>query len=836
MGSTAGGAEGEGKQPELPASLPAQAQANLLLSCDQLLGAQTQLANNRDQLDANQTGGSQLRDFNQFSAGCNPSGTWEKREKEEKNPFSEQYFSPVHHHPAGAQDQQDDISSLGITGKACQAYCSHTKKSHATVNIEQQQTSTLDGRGTCNWRRGLTVEKDQQDRQHHQRQRGDLSGSSSKLSNYIKHVAHKFRQNWFPSKDKGPENLDKMIKQRYLLFLILLSLLMIACLLTTLVISRSVGQTEQDVLLSKASSEQLKSDQERDELELRQLELVDLIECDKTFAYTRWRLQIRVPKSTPIYEQRNRFARSLAAPTQMPVLSLKSPSVSPSSTSATNGQSKINRKDSQGIAVSGSTSSESRADEEAQRSTGGIDHDDGRFFLTSTSDFVDEADHRQSAGRVGQLESVPVQGESSQRGALPKESRSVDGLAKRDMDQEESSESGLASSPREDQAFDPQDPMQLASSELKFSLTDAQSSNSTLVDCFMVDIEKRLDQKIAIERENRKLASTRQVSLSKMLSAIQSCRQLTWKALGPEPADIQAAQSRPQSSLSTPLDVKPDRLATPLKQTGDSSTSGQELSRSVQRGLAKSESQPAPVSSSGAGQPAEDPLREKIRPVEPRGSKSVAASRPSVAESEEDPIARFLSAFASASMPSVESTTSQTSKGNSDGLTPSEARQTPPVIARIVDTGRVIGSPASQPAPEEEDEETRRGSYLTMGMSMISGIVPNTLWCGLGDRASNYSQLGSEYMVDSCCRAHDHCPIRLKPFAADYGLINWSMSTRSHCDCDLDFNDCLKQVNSKLSNVIKALYFRLVGSQCIYTLEAGTQRPETSSTEPSSGR
>lgn len=115
-------------------------------------------------------------------------------------------------------------------------------------------------------------------------------------------------------------------------------------------------------------------------------------------------------------------------------------------------------------------------------------------------------------------------------------------------------------------------------------------------------------------------------------------------------------------------------------------------------------------------------------------------------------------------------------------------------------------------APNQQQQQT---SYLNMGMSMVSGIVPNTLWCGLGDRASNYSELGAEFRVDACCRAHDHCPIRLRPFTTDYGIINWSMSTRSHCDCDADFNQCLMAVNSTLSNVIRVLYFRFVGLQCI---------------------
>lgn len=139
-------------------------------------------------------------------------------------------------------------------------------------------------------------------------------------------------------------------------------------------------------------------------------------------------------------------------------------------------------------------------------------------------------------------------------------------------------------------------------------------------------------------------------------------------------------------------------------------------------------------------------------------------------------------------------------------IMPSSSSEPPPLLA--------LPGPRSSARQTEEPPHT---SYLSMGLSMVSGIVPNTLWCGLGDRAANYSELGVEYRVDACCRAHDHCPIRLKPFTTDYGLVNWSMSTRSHCDCDLDFDRCLKAVNSTLSNVIRVLYFRFVGLQCINT-------------------
>lgn len=100
-------------------------------------------------------------------------------------------------------------------------------------------------------------------------------------------------------------------------------------------------------------------------------------------------------------------------------------------------------------------------------------------------------------------------------------------------------------------------------------------------------------------------------------------------------------------------------------------------------------------------------------------------------------------------------------------------------------------------------------------LAIKRGLLPGTKWCGLGDRASGYNDLGSKQQIDICCRAHDHCPIRLKPFRGDYGIYNMAFYTKSHCDCDADFYKCLREVRSKSADVLGNLYFNVMRLQCI---------------------
>jgi len=99
--------------------------------------------------------------------------------------------------------------------------------------------------------------------------------------------------------------------------------------------------------------------------------------------------------------------------------------------------------------------------------------------------------------------------------------------------------------------------------------------------------------------------------------------------------------------------------------------------------------------------------------------------------------------------------------------------------------------------------------------SLIRGIIPGTLWCGVNDIADSYSSLGQNTRVDRCCRAHDHCPHKIKSFSSKQGLLNSTPYTKSNCKCDEIFYNCLKNSNSSTGNSVGNFYFNILNLQCI---------------------
>ncbi|KAM6903017.1 group 3 secretory phospholipase A2 [Xenentodon cancila] len=93
-------------------------------------------------------------------------------------------------------------------------------------------------------------------------------------------------------------------------------------------------------------------------------------------------------------------------------------------------------------------------------------------------------------------------------------------------------------------------------------------------------------------------------------------------------------------------------------------------------------------------------------------------------------------------------------------------------------------------------------------------IVPGTLWCGSGNKAPSYQDLGLFSDTDSCCREHDQCKHTILSFHSQFGVFNSNIFTMSHCDCDNRFRSCLREANDRISGVVGYTFFNLLKMHC----------------------
>ncbi|XP_032795950.1 phospholipase A2 hemilipin [Daphnia magna] len=99
--------------------------------------------------------------------------------------------------------------------------------------------------------------------------------------------------------------------------------------------------------------------------------------------------------------------------------------------------------------------------------------------------------------------------------------------------------------------------------------------------------------------------------------------------------------------------------------------------------------------------------------------------------------------------------------------------------------------------------------------NQLDFIFPGTRWCGTGDVARNFEDLGPHVATDMCCRDHDFCQDTMKPGTCKYGLCNTSVFTKSHCDCDDRFRECLlNAANDPASIPVGFLYFDVGAISC----------------------
>ncbi|XP_031729467.1 uncharacterized protein proca1 [Anarrhichthys ocellatus] len=110
------------------------------------------------------------------------------------------------------------------------------------------------------------------------------------------------------------------------------------------------------------------------------------------------------------------------------------------------------------------------------------------------------------------------------------------------------------------------------------------------------------------------------------------------------------------------------------------------------------------------------------------------------------------------------------------------------------------------------DDSARRDKVLKR--SKRGFTYPGTLWCGAGNMADHYGQLGDFAETDSCCRIHDHCPHVIHPFSSNYGHTNFKWHSICLCDCDNALKGCLRNVNDTSSRVVGQAFFNVIGVPC----------------------
>ncbi|KAI1881965.1 hypothetical protein AGOR_G00245620 [Albula goreensis] len=122
---------------------------------------------------------------------------------------------------------------------------------------------------------------------------------------------------------------------------------------------------------------------------------------------------------------------------------------------------------------------------------------------------------------------------------------------------------------------------------------------------------------------------------------------------------------------------------------------------------------------------------------------------------------------------------------------------------------REINSPSNAEHHSVEDSSGRK-----LWRQKRSWIIPGTVWCGSGNKATNYDELGVFGQTDKCCREHDHCSDTIPAFNYGYGIFNRHIFTVSHCDCDNRFHQCLLAANTTVSNMVGYGYFNLLKTPC----------------------
>ncbi|XP_040012640.1 group 3 secretory phospholipase A2 isoform X2 [Xiphias gladius] len=127
---------------------------------------------------------------------------------------------------------------------------------------------------------------------------------------------------------------------------------------------------------------------------------------------------------------------------------------------------------------------------------------------------------------------------------------------------------------------------------------------------------------------------------------------------------------------------------------------------------------------------------------------------------------------------------------------------------------RLVRSVGGLPAADSSQGQDERSDVRTHQRVKRGFIVPGTLWCGSGNKAPSYADLGVFEDTDSCCREHDQCKHTILSFQSEFGVFNSNIFTMSHCECDNKFRSCLMEANDSISDVVGYTFFNLLKMHC----------------------
>ncbi|KAL3244685.1 hypothetical protein MRX96_047142 [Rhipicephalus microplus] len=116
---------------------------------------------------------------------------------------------------------------------------------------------------------------------------------------------------------------------------------------------------------------------------------------------------------------------------------------------------------------------------------------------------------------------------------------------------------------------------------------------------------------------------------------------------------------------------------------------------------------------------------------------------------------------------------------------------------------------------DRESEEKGSSLLDLLGTAFKSLLIyPGTKWCGAGDIAKSYNDLGIIREIDMCCRDHDHANDSIPAFDTKHGITNFRFYTMTNCDDDERFFKCLVDASNVVTASVGIAYFDVLKTKC----------------------